>query len=136
MGYELHIKRNDETHKIHKKEWLDYMESDSEFNRIETFSAALGDDELLTVSTPNGGLWKSDKGAVPFTLSEEYGEITVKHPEHWVIEKMLSIAKHLNAVVIGDDGELYDENYLKDPFGNPFENERSENGKKWWQFWK
>ena len=136
MGYELYIKRDDDTHKIHKKEWLDYMESDSEFNRIEAFSADLGDDELLTISTPNGGLWKSDKGAVPFTFSEEHGEITVKSPEHWIIEKMIFIAKHLNAVVIGEAGERYDEDYFNDPFGNPFEKGSSENEKRWWQFWK
>ena len=136
MGYELNIQREDENNKINKKEWIDYMESDSEFNRIEELSADLGDNELLTISIPNGGLWKSDKGEVPFTFSEKYGEITVKNPENWIIEKMISIAVNLNAVVIGEEGEKYDEEYLNDPFGNPFENESSSNEKKWWQFWK
>ena len=136
MGYELNILREDENNKINKKEWITYMESDAEFNRIEEFSADLGDSELLTVATPNGGLWKSDKGEVPFTFSEKYGEITVKSPEHWIIEKMISIAKNLNATVIGEEGEKYDEEYLNDPFGNPFENESPDNEKKWWQFWK
>ena len=135
MGYELNIKREEEN-KISVNDWINYMESDSEFERIEQFSADLGNDEILTVPTPNGGLWKSDKGEVPFTFYEEYGEITVKNPDNWIIEKMISIAGNLNAIVVGEEGEKYDEEYLNDPFGNPFENESSSNEKKWWQFWK
>lgn len=136
MGYELNIQREEENNKIKTEEWITYMESDSEFDRIEEYSADLGNDEILTVPTPNGGLWKSDKGEIPFTFSEEYGEITVKNPENWIIEKMISIAKNLNATVIGEEGEIYDEKYLKDPFINTFENENASNEKKWWQFWK
>ncbi|MBJ6367507.1 hypothetical protein [Snuella sedimenti] len=135
MGYELNIQKEEENNKISKQEWIDYMESDPEFERIEEISADLGDNEVLTIATP-GGLWKSDKGEIPFTFSEKYGEITVKSPEHWIIEKMISIAQNLNAEVIGEEGEKYDEEYLNDPFGNPFENESSSNEKKWWQFWK
>ncbi len=136
MGYEVNIQREDENNRINIKEWLDFIDSDSEFERIEEFSADLGNDEILTVPTPNGGLWKSNKGEVPFTFSEKYGEITVKNPEQWIIEKMISIAGNLNALVLGEEGEKYDEEYLNDPFGNPFENERSHGEKKWWQFWK
>lgn len=136
MGYELNIQREDEQNKIGVKEWISYMESDPEFERIEEFSADLGNNEALTVPTPNGGLWKSDKGQVPFTFSENYGEITVKNPENWIIAKMISISENLNAIVVGEEGEKYDEEYLNDPFGNPFENESSSNEKKWWQFWK
>jgi hypothetical protein len=136
MGYELNIQREDEQNKISTKEWISYMESDSEFERIEQFSADLDNNEVLTIPTPNAGLWKSDKGEVPFTFSEEYGEITVKSPENRIIEKMISIAGSLNAIVVGEEGEKYDEEYLNDPFGNPFENESSNNEKRWWQFWK
>lgn len=136
MGYELNIQRENEHNKISTKDWIAYMESDSEFEQIEQFPADLGNNEVLTVQTPNGGLWKSDKGEVPFTFSEEYGDITVKNPENWIIEKMISIAKNLNAIVVGEEGEKYDEEYLKDPFGNPFESENSSIEKKWWQFWK
>ena len=135
MGYELNIQR-EENNKISKEEWITYMEADPEFNPIEEFSADLGNNEVLTVPTPNGGLWISDKGEVPFTFSEKYGEITVKNPENWVIEKMILIAKNLNAEVVGEEGEKYDEEYLKDPFGNPSESENSKSGKRWWQFWK
>ncbi|MGB0869632.1 MAG: hypothetical protein ACPGSD_08535 [Flavobacteriales bacterium] len=136
MGYELNIKREEESLKISKEEWNQYIKLDSQFESIEEFSAILNVGESLTVSTPNAGIWKSDKGEVPFTFYEEYGEITVKNPENWIIEKMISIANELDAVVVGEEGERYDENYFKDPFSNPFHNKYSNGNKKWWQFWK
>ena len=135
MGYELNIQR-EENGLITKEEWIVYMDSDPEFERIEEFSAGFGTDDIITVPTPNGGLWKTNKGEVPFTFYEKLGWISVKNPEHWMIEKMISIANRLNAEVLGEEGEKYDEEYLKAPFGNPFENDYSSTEKKWWQFWK
>ena len=136
MGYELSIKREDGSRTISKKEWIQYIELDLEFEPIEEFSIELDDAKTLTVSTPNAGLWKSDKGAVPFTFNEKYGEITVKNPEIWIIEKMLLIANKLNAVVEGEEGERYDEKYLKKHFSDSSSNSSSIVEKKWWQFWK
>lgn len=116
MGYELSIQRANEANKISIKEWTNYINSDPEFEAIEEFSADIKGGEVLTVSTPNAGLWKSKNGEVPFTFSEKYGMITVKNPDTWIIEKMISIAKKLNAVVLGEEGEEYDEEYLKDAF--------------------
>jgi len=136
MGYELSIKREDESKGISKEEWIEYVHSDSEFERIEEFSAELGNGETLTVLTPNAGLWKSSNGEVPFTFYEKTGEITVKNPDNWIIEKMISISEELNAIVEGEEGEKYDEEYFKDPFTNPLERETPPKEKKWWKFWK
>ena len=136
MGYEINIQKEDENQKITKNEWTDFINSDPEFEPIEEFSADLGNNEVLTVSTPNAGLWKSKNGQVPFTFSEKYGQITVKNPDTYIIEKMIQIANLIDAIVLGEEGEKYDEEYLKDPFGNPFENLSDSNEKKWWQFWK
>jgi hypothetical protein len=136
MGYELSIKREDENQKISKEQWSEYIKSDSQFEPIEEFSAELNESDTLTISTPNAGLWKSDKGEIPFTFYEEYGEITVKNPDNWIIEKMILIANELNAIVEGEEGEIYDENYLNDPFSNPSNSDSSNGDKKWWQFWK
>ena len=136
MGYELNIKRGEESQKISKEEWSQYIKTDSQFEPIEEFSTELNEGETLTVSTPNAGLWKFDKGEVPFTFYEEYGEVTVKNPDNCIIEKMISIANELNAVVEGEEGERYDKNYLKDPFSNLSDNNSSSGEKKWWQFWK
>ena len=107
MGYNLSIQRENEGNKITVEEWKSYLNSDSEFKSIEDYSATLGDGKILTVSTPNAGLWKAVKGEVPFTFSEKCGWITVKNPENWIIEKMISIANKLDAVVLGEEGEKY-----------------------------
>jgi len=130
MGYELNISREGETNPITKEEWVDYIKSDPEFEPIEEFSGQIPEGEILTVPTPNAGLWKSSKGEVPFTFSEKYGEIAVKNPERWIIEKMIAIALQLNAVVSGEEGEIYDEEYFQKELDS---NSRSD--KKWWQFW-
>jgi hypothetical protein len=131
MGYELNIQRENNENKISINEWADYMNSDSEFESIEEFSADLKNGKVLTVSTPNAGIWESKNGEVPFTFSEEYGWITVKNPDNLIIEKMISIAKKLNAVVVGEEGEEYDEQYLKKGFKG-----LGSANKKWWEFWE
>ena len=135
MGYELNIKREDESQKISKKEWFQYIKSDLQFEPIEEFSGEFNESKT-TASTPDYGLWKSDKGEVPFSFFEEYGEITVKNPDNLIIEKMISIADELNAIVEGEEGERYDKDFLKDPFSNPSKRKFSDGDKKWWQFWK
>ncbi|WP_421753235.1 hypothetical protein [Croceimicrobium sp.] len=133
MGYELSIQRKENRHKISKEEWIAYVNSDPEFVQIEEYSAELDGGGSFTIPTPNAGLWKTEKGEVPFTFSEKYGEISVKNPAEWIITKMIAISIKLDAIVLGEEGELYDEKYLKRTKSN-FGNEISE--RKWWQFWK
>lgn len=132
MGYELSIQRMNEENKITLEEWKIYINSDPEFDPINDFSGTLEDGKILTVSTPNAGLWKSTKGEVPFTFSEKYGSISVKNPENWIVEKMISIADSLDALVLGEEGEKYDQDYLDKEYGNS----ESSNEKSWWEFWK
>ncbi|WP_299161146.1 hypothetical protein [uncultured Tenacibaculum sp.] len=136
MGYELCIKRKEESQKITKEEWSEYIKSDSQFEPIEEFSAKINENDAFTVSTPNAGLWKSDEGEVPFTFYEECGEITVKNPDNRIIEKMILIANELNAIVEGEEGEIYDESYLNDAFSNRLYSNSSNVDKRWWEFWK
>ncbi len=133
MGYELSIQREDNQIKLTKEEWVDYVKSDPEFEQIEEFSAVLDSGESITVPTPNAGLWKTNKGEVPFTFDEEYGWISVKNPDEWIIKKMISIAQDLDSVVLGEEGEKYDEKNL---LGEQPKDDSKSNGRKWWQFWK
>lgn len=136
MGYELNIKREDKSKKITKDEWANYINSNSDFEPIEERSASTKEGITLTISTPSAGLWKTEKHEVPFTFYESHGEITVKNPDNWIIEKMISMAQELNAVVEGEEGEIYDENYLKNQLVNPSDTGKLIGYKKWWQFWK
>ncbi|MBT4729354.1 MAG: hypothetical protein HOM80_09305 [Bacteroidetes bacterium] len=112
MGYELSIQRENEENKITKEDWQNYIKSDHEFSAIEEFVAKIDNEHSICISTPGAGLWKSKEREVPFTFSEKYGWISVKNPENWIIQKMISIANKLDAVVLGEEGEKYDEVYL------------------------
>ena len=140
MGYDVCIKRVDP--KISQKEWLNYIENDFEFELINEFHSEFTSGGSLDIEIPNSGLWKNE---IPFVFYEEYGEITVKNPDIDTIKKMISVANVLNAVVIGENKELYDESYLikqKDlpPINvddyKPLKIRRYNPNKKWWQFWK
>ncbi len=137
MGYELSIQREDESNKIKVDEWRSYIDSDDDFSHTSKFSADLGNGKILTIPTPNAGIWKTDKGAVPFTFYEEYGWVSVKNPDPWIIEKMIQIADNLNAIVKGEEDELYDADYLKN-VTRQFNEIRSPeiSKKKWWKIWK
>lgn len=96
MGYDLHITRAEvwtETQgsEIPAEEWLSYVEGDEE----------------LTLDPPNGAysvIWKGE-GELWFDWYE--GNVYTTNPDRIALEKMLSIAKALNAKVQGDNGEVY-----------------------------
>ena len=76
---------------------------------------------------------------------EDEGEIQVKNPDLSVIEKMILVAKSMNAIVIGEEEEIYDEAYLKkERNAKPINMDDYKHlkirlynpNKKWWQFWK
>ena len=99
MGYELHITRakhwaENEDHQISAEEWL---------------SIVANDDELI-LDTTNGPYFANWSGSS--TYSEPWfdwidGDIFTKNPDRAIFEKMLLLAKKLNAKVQGDEGECY-----------------------------
>ena len=140
MGYDISIKRLDS--RISRNEWLSYIEEDSEFELINDFSTKLPSDKTLTTEIPNSGLWKKE---IPFIYNEEHGNVQVKNPDISVIEKMISISRKMNALVIGEEDELYDEMFIeKEKNSAPIDMEDYKHlkiklynpNKKWWQFWK
>ncbi len=127
MAYDLFIEREK---KILKEEWLSYLNSNADFEIIQKYSVNFGDGKRIKIQTPNSGLWNAGNYKVPFIFSERSGRISVTRPGNQEIEKMITIAKSLNAVVRGDEGEIYDEAYLKN-------RKRDSNAikKPWWKFW-
>lgn len=100
MGYELHITRKRSWSdsvgpEIGLDEWLAYIESDS------TLAAPFADD-------PAFATWKGCT-AYPETWFRwsEGGYIHTKNPDEATIDKMVEIARTLNAKVQGDDHEVY-----------------------------
>jgi hypothetical protein len=111
MGYDFHITRakfhvENEGAWITADEWLRYVEQDPE----------------LKLAGYNGdyfALW-SGKSEYPDPWLDWFeGNIHTKNPDDPLIDKMVEIAKKLNAKVQGDDGEIYigggSKNFLPPP---------------------
>ena len=101
MGYDLHITRREnwssEGNDITTQEWLDYIEKDPELS-------------LYGQNGPYFAIWKTEESQREYWMDWSEGEIFTKNPDQILIDKLVKIARHLNAVVQGDDGELYGEN--------------------------
>lgn len=100
MGYEVHITRADdwasnEDCAIGPSEWLDLVEQDQSLR-------------LAGYNGPFFALWDGDPDEPESWLDLVDGNITAKNPGEPLLQKMLEIAKRLDARVQGDDGELYD----------------------------
>ena len=98
MGYDFHITRREHWAQggsdITEAEWLDYVSSDGE----------------LTPMPANGpcfAFWESSGKQEKSWLDWHNGQIYTKNPSQLMLEKMVSIASELKAVVQGDDGEIY-----------------------------
>jgi hypothetical protein len=118
MGYELHIiRQNDyydenERSNITLNEWLKYVESDKELNLTNGFNLGL---DFGWQESPGFCEWidypKADTDTIPWFIYTE-GIVSTKYPDKHTIGKMVKIAGVLNAKVIGDDGEYWDETYF------------------------
>lgn len=134
MGYELSICRAASETKISIEEWRSYVDTDPEFEPLEEMNIELPNGKTLNMKLPHSGLWKKNKKEVPFTYDLEFG-ISVKSPDNETIGKMIEVAKSLNALVAGEEAEVYDEAYLaKQAFVEA--SAKPIPVKKWWQFWK
>jgi hypothetical protein len=115
MGYDLHITRakyhfQNEGAWITAEEWLRYVEEDPEL-------------ELAGYNGDYFALWNGKTESPDPWLDWSEGNIYTKFPEDPLIDKMVEIAKRLNAQVQGDDGEIYigggADNYLPPPDPDP-----------------
>jgi hypothetical protein len=134
MGYEIRITRKENEPRLTLKDWLDYVTNDDEFffkNDIPDYEDSYPD-----------YYWKVGSEYIPFDFEEKYGAIYFKNPEVWAIEKMVFMAEKMNALVVGDDGEIYDWDFIdREPLSKriypaKFEWKKVLFRKKWWQFWK
>lgn len=96
MGYDLHITRrtnwSDDGNDIAADEWLAYIERNVDLLRQP-------DNGPYFVS------WSTGVNQSWFDWSN--GQIYSKNPDSAVIDKMVSIARQLDAHVQGDEGEIY-----------------------------
>jgi hypothetical protein len=98
MGYDLHITR---------REFWSYNGDDI---TASEWLAVVAQDPELQLDKENGPYFvtrKQESSANPSWLNWSNGQIYSKNPDDALIDKMVSIAKKLNARVQGDEGEFY-----------------------------
>ena len=145
MGYELHITRREhwaeeETEDISFDEWVTYVNNDRELNLTNRYDIKIGS-ETWFHNSPGFCEWnahptKKQPNEKPW-FSYWKGCIDTKNPDTPTIGKMIQIAAALNAKVLGDDGEIYTEEYF-DTLVNEEKRKTTftkQQKKAWWKFW-
>lgn len=134
MGYDLHITRASDfsdsaSDPIALQEWLEYVASDPELRVTGAAEVAAPDGSVLRYENEGLAVWTAPGKHQDATIWFDYrgGSIVVKNPDEKVVEKMVSIARALNARVQGDDGEYYGENDQAQQPASPADS------KRWWQ---
>ncbi|NNF00755.1 MAG: hypothetical protein HKN25_17190 [Pyrinomonadaceae bacterium] len=137
MGYELYIQRPEGAECISVDEWLRLVDADPEFTAIDRFSSDLPDGGYIEAMIPQSAAWNALEENIPFMFSHETSAIIVKNPNEEIIKEMIVVAEKLNAVVTGDDGEIYDRENPLGYFSDPeiFEENNAVKA-RWWEFWK
>lgn len=116
MGYDVHITRakdwlQSEKQPISLQIWLAFVEQDPEMEREAVALGRVEDEPAITYSSDGLAVWIGYSGHDPdgnkawFDWHE--GRIVVKNPDDEILAKIKQIAAHLQANVIGDDGEYY-----------------------------
>lgn len=98
MGYDLHITR--------RKSWTDKGDDIS----FAEFVQLVRRDTEFRYPGENGedcADWRSPKSGYESWLCWSDGDIYTKNPDPEFIDKMVAVSRMLNAVVQGDDGEVY-----------------------------
>jgi len=116
MGYDVHITRaadwtESESLPIRLDEWKSYVALDSEFALEIAAVAELQGGGVLAYDNDGLAVWTAFTGHAidgnKAWFDYRDGRIVVKNPNDEMIRKMKTVAAHLNARVIGDEGELY-----------------------------
>ncbi len=104
MGYDLTITRSIiiKNNKLIRRP--DAMITSEEWMQVVADDPTL---ELYNPDDPYTAIFKSSEEASDAWLDWREGEIYAKNPSEELIDKMVNIARLLNATVIGDDGEYY-----------------------------
>ena len=116
MGYDVHITRkprwSDLTGpEISLAEWTAVVESDPEM-RLDGYAETRVPDGVLRIEREGLSVWmahsRHNKPGKMVWFSFFEGNIAVKNPDPEILKKMWSLAQRLDALVQGDEGELYD----------------------------
>lgn len=124
MGYEIYIRRDENSSAIIESEWKSYINSDN--------SLSVSSDEIGICNWnehPLAGI----EAQTPWLRFSE-GQISTKNPDEFLTLKMFEIADSLNANLYDDEAML--ENDYKEELKRETKSILTKsNSKPWWRFW-
>lgn len=141
MGYEVHIVRNSDWWDvavgggISLEEWEFCVRTDESMRLDHAAETKTDDGEVIRYENPGLAVWvgysnHNESGNMAWFDFRE-GRISVKNPDEEILRKMHQLATRLDAKVVGDEEEEYDE-----AGGIVRAKIRSDQaGKPWWKFW-
>ncbi len=141
MGYDIRISRNqdwwdDTGGGIALEEWETYAQDDPAIRFERVVEATLPDGSTLRHEGEGLAVWfahvapSEDGNEVP--LHYWNGSIVAKNPEPDARRTMYRIAADLGALVVGEEGELYDRDGNQ---AGSSDNPSPPALKPWWKFW-
>lgn len=112
MSYGVHIKRPkaQDSHGITLEEWLAYVRSDPEMHHVGEAVTKTSKGDTVRYDAPGMAHWidsQTGQNAL-FNHHKCGGKVSVGNPSCETLAKMFKVAKALQGVVQGDNGERYD----------------------------
>jgi len=141
MGYALHITRaghwtESDSQPIPLDEWKAFVAADPDMRLDRAAEAPVPDGSAIRYENDGLAVWTGysrhgeQSNSAWFDWSD--GRVVVKTPDEEIVEKMVSIARALNANVLGDDGECYPAEEGPAPRAT-VPRSRSEPSRPWWK---
>jgi hypothetical protein len=116
VGYDVHITRKQNWSdpggpEISLAEWIAVVESDPEM-RMDGYAETTVPNGVLRIQREGLAVWiahsrHNKPGNMVWFMFFE-GNVAVKNPDPEILKKMWSLAQRLDALVQGDEGEIYD----------------------------
>ena len=112
MSYGVHIKRSEahNSHGITLEEWLAYVTSDQEMHHLGEAVIKTSKGDTVRYDAPGMTEWIDPQTGhkALFDHNKRGGKVSVGNPSRETLAKMFKVAKALEGVVQGDEGECYD----------------------------
>ena len=142
MGYDVHIVRNNEWWDeevgggVSLDEWKSYLVTDPAMRMDGYAEADTAEESVLRYENEGLAVWVAysghDRDGNRAWFDHRNGSVIVKNPDDEILKKMHSIALNMEAKVLGEEGEEYDENGLAEGVS---EAQSAFTRKPWWKFW-
>lgn len=103
-AYSLYIER--ENNDIKLSEWFEYVSNHKNFEWLEEYSTVGANNATIRIPSQGIGLWTSKDSNLNLYFDFSNGKIVFVYSDK-SLELAREIAQEFDAIIVGDEGELY-----------------------------